>query len=60
MVIIDAVRDTYSEEESAMQSMTVEELIDYLNQFDLKDKVVLSHDNGYTYGYLSRRRINEE
>lgn len=60
MVIINAIRDTYSAEESALQSMTVKELINCLEQFDEDDKVVLSHDNGYTYGYLGYRRIDEE
>ena len=60
MVIIDAVRDTYSIEESEKCSITVKELINCLAQFDDDEKVVLSHDNGYTYGYLNYKRISIE
>ena len=40
--------------------MTVRELIDFLEQLDEDAKVVLSHDNGYTYGWLDERRIDDE
>lgn len=60
-IIIKANRDSYSQRESAERSMTVRELIDYLEQLDADDaKVILSHDEGYTFGYLNEFRIDEE
>lgn len=49
-LFIDARRDAYSPD--GLQTMTVEELIDYLSQFDGETPVVLSHDGGYTYGAI--------
>jgi len=59
-IIIKAERDCYSQVEAAEKSMTVRELIDFLEQLDEDAKVVLSHDNGYTYGWLDERRIDDE
>ena len=60
MVIIQATRDTYSAEESAKQSVKVKELIDMLSQYDGDEKVVLSHDGGYTYGYINEYKIDTD
>ena len=57
MVIIDSYRDCYSPEEAERDSITVGELIKKLNEFNPNEKVILSHDRGYTYGYISTRRI---
>ena len=51
MVIIQARRDAYSKNE--VRTITVKELIQELEQYDEDAKVVLSHDNGYTYGGVS-------
>ena len=59
MVIIDACRDCYSPQEAEQDSITVGELIEKLNEFNPNEKVILSHDKGYTYGYISTRRIEE-
>lgn len=40
-------------------TMTVGELIQYLNQFDKDAKVFYSNDNGYTYGSIKSYQINE-
>ena len=58
MVIIQARRDAYSKNE--VRTITVKELIQELEQFDEDAKVVLSHDNGYTYGGISRNSIEED
>ncbi|MBQ3986073.1 MAG: hypothetical protein II635_03845 [Oscillospiraceae bacterium] len=47
-LIIDAVRETYGKEN--VRTMTVGELMNYLEQFDEDRLVILSHDSGYTYG----------
>jgi hypothetical protein len=57
MVIIDAYRDCYSPKEAEQDSITVGELIEKLNEFNPNEKVILSHDRGYTYGYISTGRI---
>ena len=59
-IIIEASRDCYSQCEAAERSMSVRELIDYLEQLDEDAKVILSHDQGYTFGWLSERRIDDE
>ena len=60
MIIINTRRDTYSKEEAARSSMTVYELINYFDQFDSNESVVLSFDNGDTYGRLAEYRIEED
>ena len=58
MVIIQARRDAYSKNE--VRTITVKELIQELEQYDEDAKVVLSHDNGYTYGGITERHFREE
>ena len=41
-------------------TMTVGELIAYLEQFDEDTKVYLSHDGGYTYGGIRAKDIDED
>lgn len=55
---IDASRDTYSAADAVEQTMTAGELIRILEDYDEDTPVILSHDNGYTYGYLTNRRID--
>lgn len=52
-------RDTYSAEESARDSITIGELIRELENYDEDAKVVFVNDNGYTYGRISTRGIND-
>ena len=59
MLIINTKRETYHKEEAAISSITVGELINYLRQFDSEEAIVLSFDNGYTYGRLSEFRIEQ-
>lgn len=49
MVIIDAARTAYSAKD-IYGTFTVAELIETLSQYDPDEKVILSHDGGYTYG----------
>ena len=41
------------------RTMTVGELIEFLNNFDEDEKIYLSHDNGYTYGGITAYRFEE-
>jgi hypothetical protein len=52
MLIINAKRNGYAPEQCG-NTMTVGELMRYLEDFDQDDKIYLSHDNGYTYGSIS-------
>ena len=47
---IEVSRDAYSQED--IDTMTVGELIRELRNYDEDLPVILSHDNGYTYGGL--------
>lgn len=58
IVIIDAIRDGYGVEQ-INNTMSVGELIACLQEFDENAKVYLSHDNGYTYGGITERRIED-
>lgn len=55
MVVIEAKRNSYSQ---GMTTMTVGELIDCLSQFPADEKVILSFDNGYTYGGFSKEKFS--
>lgn len=41
-------------------TMTVAELIQYLEQFDEDTEVYLKNDNGYTYGNITEDSFEEE
>ena len=47
ILTINAHREGYAPDQIA-STMTVGELIEFLNNFDEDEKVYLSHDNGYT------------
>ena len=55
---INAHREGYAPDQIA-STMTVGELIEFLNNFDEDEKVYLSHDNGYTYGGITASRFEE-
>lgn len=59
VVKIEARREGYSIDQ-IYRTMTVGELIAYLEQFDEDAPVYLSHDNGYTYGGITEGRIEED
>lgn len=52
-VVFEAERKGYGIDQIADSAMTVGELIAVLEDYDEDALVVLSHDNGYTYGSLS-------
>jgi len=56
-VIIEARRTSYSTSDVG-RTMTVRELIDYLENFYEDSPIYLSHDNGYTFGGIMERDIN--
>ena len=58
-VIIQAERTGYSTEQ-IKHTLTVRELIEVLENFDENAKIYLSHDNGYTFGGITERNIDEE
>ena len=57
-IIINARREAYGKEDC--NTMTVKELIDCLSQFNEDEPVILSHDNGYTYGGIRESDFTEE
>lgn len=59
MVIIDAARTAYSAND-IQRTFTVAELMEALSQYDPDEKVVLSHDGGYTYGGIDWNDIHDE
>lgn len=57
-LLIAAEREGYSTDQ-IRHTMTVGELIAYLEQFDEDEPVYLSHDRGYTYGGITEDRFDE-
>jgi len=57
-VIINANRTGYSTSQ-IKNTMTVGELIEFLQGFDEDSRIYLSHDNGYTYGGITCSDIDE-
>lgn len=55
---IEGRRNGYAPEQCG-RTMTVRELIDYLEQFDEDMEVYLKNDNGYTYGNITEYSIEE-
>ncbi len=60
VVIIQTNRDCYSKNEAAERTMTVSELVSLLEGYDEDTPIVLSFDNGYTYGWLKESRIEDD
>ena len=58
MVILEARREGYTPKQCG--TMTIGELIDYLENFDESELIYLSHDNGYTYGGIRRNRFYQK
>ena len=59
MVIIEAVYTAYSPKE-IRNTFTVAELMEALSQYDPDEKVVISNDNGYTYGGIGWNEISDD
>lgn len=59
VLYIDAKREGYGIDQ-IRRTMTVGELIDYLQQFDEDTQVYLRHDRGYTYGGISMNSFEDE
>ena len=57
-VIITADRECYDIDQ-VRQTMTVGELVKLLQDYDEDAPVYLSHDNGYTFGGITERKIEE-
>lgn len=59
VILINANRSGYSIDQ-IRDTMTVSDLISYLEQFESEDKVYLKHDGGYTYGGITYRDFEEK
>lgn len=59
IIYLEAVRDGYNPGQ-VPRTMTVGELIGFLEDFDPDSKIYLRHDRGYTYGGISPRRFEED
>ena len=57
-LVIDARREAYGKDD--IKTITVGELISILEDMDPDEKVILSHDRGYTFGGIRPELINEE
>ena len=58
MLLINAKRNGYAPDQCG-KTMTIGELVHYLEDFDPDEKIYLSHDNGYTYGSISQWDFEE-
>lgn len=57
-LVIDTLCEAYGLED-IRDTMTVGDLISYLQDYDEDTPVVLSFDRGYTYGGIHQSRIKE-
>ncbi len=60
VLMIDGRRNDYSANNLVNKTMTVGELVSYLDGFDSDMPVLLSNDNGFTYGKITENGIWEE
>ena len=58
-IYIEGRRDGYSPEQCG-NTMTVGDLIAYLEQFEEDTEVLLKNDNGYTYGRITENSFTED
>ena len=58
MLFIEGNRNGYAPSQCG-RTMTVGELVSYLNDFDEETPVYLRNDNGYTYGSITERDFSE-
>lgn len=59
VLYISANREGYGIDQ-IRHTMTVRDLIDYLEQFDEEAQVYLKHDGGYTYGGITQWCFEED
>ena len=59
VIKIEARREGYAVDQ-ILSTMTVRELIDYLEQYEDDTPVYLSNDNGYTYGGIREYDITDD
>ena len=59
ILMIEGRREAYGAGDLLHKTMTVGELIAYLEQFDDDTKVVLNNDNGYTFGSIDYESFEE-
>ena len=57
-LIIDAMREAYGKED--IKTITVGDLLSILEDMDPEEKIVLSHDRGYTFGGIRPELVWEE
>ena len=57
-LVIDARREAYGKDD--IKTITVGELLSILEDMDPDEKVILSHDRGYTFGGIRPELISEE
>ncbi len=57
-LIINAKRNGYAPDQCG-RTLTVAELLSYLEQFDDDIPVYLSHDSGYTYGSITEQDFED-
>ena len=57
-IFIEGRRNGYAPEQCG-KTMTVAELINFLEQFDEDTEVYLNNDNGYTYGNIDEWSFEE-
>lgn len=60
IITLSTRRSDYGIKQAADESMTVAELIEELRYLPGDCKVVFKNDNGYTYGYINDRDIDNE
>ena len=58
-IYIEGRRDGYNPDQCG-NTMTVGDLIAYLEQFEEDTEVYLRNDNGYTYGRITERSFTED
>lgn len=58
-ITLETKREGYTPDQCGV-TMTVKDLIEYLEQFDDDEKVYFSNDDGYTYGSIKCYQINEK
>lgn len=58
-LFIEGRRNGYSPEQCG-KTMTVGELINWLEQYDEDTEIYLNNDNGYTYGNITESSFFEE
>lgn len=57
-LLLEANREGYATDQVG-STMTVRDLIEYLEQYDDETPIFISNDRGYTYGAIRGSRIRE-